>query len=111
VLVARWCYEDKQLGGGGRSPTAPFAPPLRGLLAALLYIYSMQLHVNGARVLHGFHVRYVIMAFSGARSLYPLTVRRGKHAQDVHKERERVHGLKRAQTCQSRPQCPLSRIL
>ena len=44
-----------------------------------------------------------------ARSLYPLTVRHGKHAQDVHKERERsshscVHGLQRAQTCQTRPQ-------
>ena len=29
-------------------------------------------------------IRYVIMAFSCARSLYPLTVRHGKHAQDVH---------------------------
>ena len=28
------------------------------------------------------------MAFSGALSLYPLTVRHGKHAQDVDKERE-----------------------
>ena len=53
------------------------------------------------------------MAFSCARSLYPLTVMHGKHAQDVHKERERsslscVHGLQRAQTCQSRPGSPLS---
>ena len=36
--------------------------------------------------------------------MYPMTMRHGKHAQDVHKERERsslscVHGLQRAQTC------------
>ena len=52
----------------------------------------------------------VCMAYSVRRcpawSLYPLTVRHGKHAQDVHKERERsslscVHGLQRAQTWQS----------
>ena len=46
------------------------------------------------------------MAFSSARSLYPLTVRHGKRAQEVHKERERsslscVHGLQRVQTCLS----------